>query len=61
MNPCWLHEQSALWASTAAFPGLHSGLALSRCESTLSQRATKIFNLLRVFIHESSRFVNNAG
>jgi len=29
--------------------------------STLSKPATKIFNLLRVLIHEYSRFVNNAG
>ena len=52
MTPCWLHELSALWASTVAFLGLRSGLALSGCESTLSKPATKIFNLLRVLIHE---------
>jgi hypothetical protein len=60
-DQCWLHEQSALWASTAASSGLRSGLALSRCGSTLSKPVSKIFNLLRVLIHESSGFVNNAG
>jgi hypothetical protein len=35
--------------------------SLERVQSTLSNPATKIFNLLRVLIHESKRFVNNAG
>ena len=34
---------------------------LERARSTLSKPATKIFNLLRVLIHESKRFVNSAG
>jgi len=32
--------------------------SLERVRSTLSKPATKIFNLLRVLIHESWRFVN---
>jgi hypothetical protein len=34
---------------------------LERVRSTLSKPGTKIFNLLRVLIHESKRSVNNAG
>ena len=32
-DQCWLHEQSALWASTAASSGLRSRLALSGGEA----------------------------
>jgi hypothetical protein len=49
-------------------PGFDSGLYgpplranLERARSTLSKPATKTFNLLRVLIHESKRFVNNAS
>ncbi len=59
----WLlpSEQSAARASTRAFSGPRSGLALSGCESTLSKPATKILLCLQVLIHEFSEFVNYAG
>ena len=36
-------------------------LVEGQVRSTVSKPATKIFKLLRVLIHESNRFVNNAG
>jgi hypothetical protein len=61
MNSFRLHDQSALRASTPAFAGLRSGLALSWVRSTQSKPATKIFLRLQVLIHELKEFVNNAG
>ncbi len=74
MNPHCLHEKSALWASTAAFSGLRSGLALrpstllgilslskDRCEApgrNLQERETPF---LQARIRETKGFVNYVG
>jgi len=57
----WIHEQSALRASTSTIWGLRSGLALSKVWNTESKPAWKQTAFLQVLIHESPGFVNNAG
>jgi len=61
MNIFFLHEQSALWASTTPFSGLRSGLALSKVQRTAPKPARKQSVLLQGLIHESLGFMNNAG
>ncbi len=61
MNLYGLHDLSTLRAATAAFSRPPLRVSLERVQRTLSKPATKVFKLLRVLIHESKRFVNNAG
>ena len=60
-EPQWIHEQSALRASTPTIWGLRSGLTLSQVWSTESKPAWKRTAFLQVLIYESLGFVNHAG